>query len=104
MSADADHLEGFEDLLDISGRVFALGTEQFRGIVRTIEPDTEEFDLTPTDDDSVILSALRSEIPNTALKVGVSLLDSDGYRYRVTRLRRSPNQLITRLECVVLNP
>jgi hypothetical protein len=104
MSASADHLEGFKELLDVAGRVFHFGTGQFRGLVKTLEPVTEEYDLTPTDDDTVLLTAFRSEIPPAAIKVGVSLNDLDGFIYRVTRIRRSPNQLVVGLECIVLNP
>jgi len=104
MSASADHLEGFEELLDVAGRLFLFGTEQFRGLVKTLEPASEEYDLTPTDDDTVLLTAFRSEIPPAAIKVGVSLTDAENFVYRVTRIRRSPNQLVVRLECIVLNP
>ena len=51
-----------------------------------------------------LVSAFRSEIPSDALKVGASLTDEDGFLYRVTRLHRSPNSLIARVECAVLNP
>lgn len=104
MGTNADHAEGFEELLDVAGRVFLHGSEQFRGVLKTLEPDTEGYDLTPCDDDTVSLTAFRNEIPASALKVGVSLTDSEGYVYRVTRLRRSPNHLLVRLECIVLNP
>lgn len=104
MSQDADQLEGFEELLEAFGRTLISGTEQFRGLVKTLNPETEAFDLTPTDDDSVSISALRSEIPATVVRPGASLTDSDGFSYRVTRIRRSPNQQVVRVECAVLNP
>lgn len=104
MSASADHLEGFEELLDVAGRVFFFGTEQFRGLIKTLEPVNEEYDLTPTDDDTVLLTAFRSEIPPAAIKVGMSFTDPEGFAYRVTRIRRSPNHLVVRLECIVLSP
>ncbi|MGC9452651.1 MAG: hypothetical protein ACP5I4_14525 [Oceanipulchritudo sp.] len=104
MSHTTDQLEGFEDLLAATGRVFLHNTEQFRGLVKRLQPDTEEYDLTPTDDDTILLSALRSEIPAAAVKVGASLSDADGFSYRVTRIQRTPNSLIARVECAVLNP
>ncbi len=104
MGTSTDHLEGFEELLEVAGRVFQFGGEQFRGLVKTLEPVTEEYDLTPTDDDTILLTAFRSEIPTAAIKVGMSFTDPDGFAYRVTRIRRSPNHLVVRLECIVLNP
>lgn len=104
MSHEADQFEGFEDLLEASGRVFLQGTEQFRALVKRLQPENEDYDLTPTDDDSVLVSAFRSEVPAGAIAVGQSFSDSEGFQYRVTRIHRSPNSIITRLECIVLNP
>jgi hypothetical protein len=104
MSHATDQLEGFADLMDATGRSFLHGTEPFRGLVKRLKPESEEYDLTPTDDDTVLLSAFRSEIPAAALKVGATLTDGEGFIYRVTRLQRTPNHLIARLECVVVNP
>lgn len=104
MSHTTDKLEGFEELLEATGRTFTHGATPFRGLVKRLHPESEEFDLTPTDDDSVLVSAFRSEVPVNALRVGANLSDSDGFRYRVTRIQRSPNSLIVRMECVVLNP
>jgi hypothetical protein len=104
MGTSTDHLEGFEELLDVAGLLFLFGSDQFRGLVKTLEPATEEYDLTPTDDDTVLLTAFRSEIPPAAIKVWVSFTDPDGFAYRVTRIRRSPNHLVVRLVCIVLNP
>lgn len=104
MSHTTDQLEGFQELLQATGRTFTHGATPFRGLVKRLQPESEEYDLTPSDDDSVLISAFRSEIPTDALKVGASLTDEDGFLYRVTRLHRSPNTLITRVECAVLNP
>lgn len=99
-----DHWEGFEELLQVAGRTFQFGTEQFRGLVKTLEPSAEEYDLTPTDDDTVLLAGFRSKIPSIAIKVGVSLTDSEGFIYRITHIRRSPSQEIVRMECTVQQP
>lgn len=104
MSHEADQLEGFEDLLEATGKGLLHGTTQFRGLIKRLQPQGEEYDLTPTDDDAVLISALRSEIPAEALKVGASITDNDSFFYRVTRIQRSPNSLIARIECAVLNP
>lgn len=104
MGTNTDYLEGFEELLEAVGQVFEFGNEQFRGLLKTLETSTEEYDLTPTDDDMVLLSALRSEIPKAAVKVGISFTDPNGFAYRVTRIKRSPSHLLVRLECTVLHP
>lgn len=104
MSHTVDQLEGFEELLEATGRTFTHESRSFRGIVKRLQPESEEYDLTPSDDDSVLVSAFRSEIPTDAMKVGASLTDEEGFHYRVTRIHRLPNTLIARLECIVLNP
>jgi hypothetical protein len=104
MSQATDELEGFLELLAATGQTLAFGAVSFRGLVKRLQPATEEYDLTPNDDDSVMISALREDLPAAALKVGAGLSDAAGYHYRVTRLHRSPGSLIARLECIALNP
>lgn len=104
MEIEADHLEGFEELLNMSGRLLLFGTEHFRAVIKTLEPPAEAYDLAPTENDSVLITAFRNEIPSAAVKVGISLTDSDGFFYRVSRLKRSPNHPLVKLECTVLNP
>lgn len=104
MGTGADHLEGFLELLEASGRSFLFGGESFRGLVRTLEPDTQRYDLSPNDDDTVQLMALRAAIPREAVRLGARLSDAEGYLYRVTRIRRAPNHLVVRLECALLQP
>ncbi len=104
MSFESDQLEGFRELLETSGGQFVHPSGEFRGLVKRMNPDNEEFDLTPTDDDRVQVSGLRSEVPVEIVKVGASFSDNDDLRYRVTRIRRSPNQVAVRLECEVVNP
>jgi len=104
MSHEADQLEGFKDLLDATGQALWHGPNEFRGLIKRLRPQTEEYDLTPTDDDAVLVSVLRAEIPTEALKVGGSITDAEGTFYRVTRLHRSPRSLVARIECTVLNP
>ena len=99
-----DHLEGFGELLDASGRTLVAAGVSFRAIVRTVQPPNESFDLSPSDNDAVMVSALRADIPAAAIQVGAGLTDEDGFRYRVTRLHRSPNRQIVQLQCTVLNP
>lgn len=104
MSHTTDQLEGFEDLLQVAGRDFLHGNSSFRALVKRLDPLSEDFDLTPADDDSVLICAIRGQIPTDALKVGTSFSDTDGFVYRVTRIHRSPGSLVARLECTVLNP
>ena len=50
------------------------------------------------------VTAFRAEIPDPARRIGAHLHDAEGVRYRVTRLRRSTNRALVKLECVVLHP
>jgi len=104
MEQAIDHLEGFTELLEASGRTLVTGQESFRALVRTLRPKSDSFDLSPTDNDTVLVSALRDTAPASAVRVGASLSDEQGFCYRVTRLHRSPNRAIVQMECVVVNP
>ena len=104
MSFESDQLEGFRELLETSGGLFVHPSGEFRGLVKRMNPENEEFDLTPGDDDRVIVSGLKTEVPAAVVKVGASFTDSDDLRYRVSAIRRSPNQVAVRLECEVVNP
>ena len=81
MGTDEDHLVGFEELLNVAGRVFEFGTEHFRGLVRRMNPENEAFDLTPGDDDRVIVSGLKSDVPAEVVKIGASFTDSEDLSY-----------------------
>ena len=104
MSFEADQLEGFRELLETSGGLFIHPSGEFRGLVKRMNQDNEEFDLTPGDDDRVQVSGLKSEVPVEVVKIGESFTDSDALSYRVTGIRRAPNQVAVRLECEVVNP
>lgn len=104
MGQHSDHIEGFSELLEADGRTLQHSEEDFRALVRTVRPPEESFDLSPTDNDAVEVTAFRDEIPDPARRVGAHLQDAEGVRYRVTRLRRSTNRALVKLECVVLHP
>lgn len=104
MSHAADQLEGFQELLSAIGHQFIAGSDSFSGILKRQSPETEEFDLTPTDDDSVLIAALRNDVPGSVLRVGSGFSDHQGFFYRVTRIVRLPHQQIVQFECIVLNP
>jgi hypothetical protein len=100
----ADQTEGFQDLLDISGRVYLWGTVQFRALVRDSAPDYERHDLTPTDDDAVEITALRSDFDDGLPTVGAFFTDAENIEYRVLVIRRPPNSITVRFTCQVTHP
>ena len=104
MSFESDQLEGFRELLETSGGQFVHPSGEFRGLVRRIEPENEAFDLTPGDDDRIQVSGLKTEVPAEVVRIGSSFVDSENFSYRVTGIRRSPNQVAVRLECEVVSP
>lgn len=104
MSFVADQVEGFEELLAAAGSTFSSAYGPFRALVRKLEAETEDYDLTPSDDDAVRISALRSEIPVELVALGAGFSDEAGFQYRVSRLQRPPNHALVHLECTVLNP
>lgn len=104
MSFESDQLEGFRELLETSGGQFIHPSGEFRGLVKRMTPEDEEFDLTPGDDDRVQVSGLKTEVPAEVVKVGASFTDSEDLAYRVTGIKRAPNQVAVRLECEVVNP
>jgi hypothetical protein len=104
MVNSADHLEGFNDLLAAAGRVFLHGTVQFIALVRDSTPDNERYDLTPTDDDAVDVTALRSDFPDGLPRVGAFFTDAENIEYRVMAIRRPPNSITVRFTCQVTHP
>ena len=104
MSFNEDQREGFLELLDATGQTFLYETEQFRGVAKTLEPKPEEFDLTPSDDDQIQVSVLGDEIPDGLKRIGETFTDGDGVFYRITRMRKSPNSILVRLECKLQMP
>jgi hypothetical protein len=104
MSFAADHVEGFEELLAAAGSEFDSDFGSFRGLVRKVEPESTDYDLSPSDDDAIRISAHRTEVPPELISLGASFRDEAGFHYRVNRLQRPPKYNIVHLECTVLNP
>ena len=96
-----DHMEGFLELLEVSGADMVFEGAAFRVLVKTLEPKPQEFDLTPGDDNSVQVSLLAADAPAGLVRVGQTFTNSEGTSYRITRVKQTPGSGIVRLECTV---
>lgn len=99
-----DHSEGFTDLLEIAGTDFQYQGQAFRGLLNRHEPQQEAFDLTPTDDDAVIVFTDPNLLPEGLLKVGAYFSDVMEVQYRITKMKRPPGKPFVQLECTLLTP
>ena len=96
----ADHLEGFTELLEATGVAFTFGDATFNGVLKTLEPKPQAYDLTPGDDVAVQVSLLSADAPEGLARVGQSFTGLNGAAYRVTRVRPVGTSGVLRLECV----
>jgi hypothetical protein len=101
---NSDLLEGQLELMTASGRDFLFGEVPFTALVKDASSlEDESFDLTPGDDDEVVLTALRSSFPTTP-QIGDSFVDAYGATYRIKSIRRPPNHITIRFHCQVTFP
>ena len=97
----SDQSEGFAELLEIAGSSLTWNSHPFTALIRTLQPKAEGFDLTPGDDSAVGVRAFISAFTDRLPVVGDGFEDDLGDRYRVTRIVRTPGDLIVTFECEV---
>ena len=100
-SKQRDQSEGFAELLEVAGSFLSWNNHPFAALIRTLQPKTEGFDLTPGDDNAVGVRVFISAFPERLPLVGDSFEDESGTRYRVTRSVRTPGDLTVNFECEV---
>lgn len=98
-----DQSEGFSELLEVAGSEFTWREHPLTALIRTLQPKVEGFDLTPCDDNSVSVRALRSVFLGGLPAIGDHFEDESGTSYRVTRISRIPGDLTVTFECEVLH-
>jgi len=96
-----DQSEGFAELLEAAGSFLTWNGHPFAALIRTFQPKSEGFDLTPGDDNAVGVRAFISAFPEGLPVVGDGFEDDQGARYRVTRIVRTPGDLTVTFECEV---
>jgi hypothetical protein len=95
-----DALEGFAELLKSVGVDLLWQDETFRAVLTTEQPSPQPYALTPGDDETVRVSALRSVFPELPA-IGDYFEDDSGTRYRIKRRRQRPGQPVVRFSCEV---
>lgn len=95
----ADTLEGFQELLDLSGVTLTWNDTHFQALLNADVPTAERYDLTPGDDREVTVSAFISTFPGPRPAIGDSLEDGNGGRCRITAVRPKTGLPIIRFTC-----
>ena len=96
----ADALEGFSELLDVVGVDLSYANNPFRGVLSTEQPDEKPYDLTPGDDQVVMISAFADAFSSQPA-IGDYFEDNNGNHYRIKSRRQRSGQLIIRFSCEV---
>lgn len=100
----ADSVEGFSELLQVAGENLTWSGVAFTALIRTLQANTERFDLSVGDDDAVQVRAFATAFPNGLPTGGESFEDSLGALYRIRRITRRPGNPIISFECEVTQP
>ena len=95
-----DSLEGFAELLNAVGVDLHYGQESFRGVLSTEQPTSKPYDLTPGDDQAVMISAFASSFSSPP-EIGDYIEDDSGNHYRIKARQQRPGQLLIRFSCDV---
>ena len=95
----ADTIEAITELLQIEGHTFTFGEDTFVGLLKEESPKEEDFDLSRGDDLTMTITTLSSLVPS--LTEGDTLVDNEGWNYRIQSIRRKPGNPVVRFECAV---
>jgi len=104
MSAKSDSIEGFAELLDAAGVVLTLDGAPLKALLRTTPPESNRYDLSVGDDNSVQVRVLAAAFPSGLPVAGSSFTDESGTTYRIRRIARSPSRAIITFDCELCQP
>ena len=101
---EQDSVEGFAELLDAAGVVLTLDGVSLKALLRTTPPESNRYDLSVGDDNSVQVRVLASTFSGGVPALGSSFTDEGGTTYRIRRIARSPIRAIITFDCELCQP
>jgi hypothetical protein len=101
---EQDSAEGFAELLDAAGVVLTLDGTPLKALLRTTPPESNRYDLSVGDDNSVQVRVLASAFQGGVPVAGSSFGGEDGTTYRIRRIARSPSRVLITFDCELCQP